>query len=126
MLNQHLLDNDINVHSSSIKYLKLERVTCDFCELSHLIQYTPYLQRISVNSIYGFPDQQVHAPMLSITSMKILYHGYIATLINLFQNLSNLLYLTLETFDIYCDGCEWEQILMTYLSTLKIFQLKMI
>ncbi|CAF3449506.1 unnamed protein product [Rotaria sp. Silwood2] len=46
-------------------------------------------------------------------------------LMNLFQNLPNLIYLILETFDIYCNGYEWENILSNYLLKLKIFHLKM-
>jgi hypothetical protein len=115
----------ISVISSSIKYLTLEKITCDFKDLSHLFEYTPCLQRISINLTYGFPNQQLQTPILSIISLKILYHGCIDSLLNLFENIPNLINLTLETFDIYCDGYEWKNILRNYLSNIKIFQLKM-
>jgi hypothetical protein len=115
----------ISVRSSSIKYLTLEKITCDFRDLSHLFEYTPCLRRISIKLTYGFPNQEFHTPLLSIISLKILYHGCANILTNLFQNIPNLIYLTLETFDIYCDGYEWEKILMRYLPNIKVFQLKM-
>lgn len=46
-------------------------------------------------------------------------------LINLIQNLPNLIRLKLETFDIYCDGHEWEKILIKYLPYIQQFHLKM-
>ncbi|CAF1359043.1 unnamed protein product [Rotaria sp. Silwood1] len=116
---------DIHIISSSIKYLTLEKITCDFKDLSHLFKYTTYLQRISINLLYGFPNQQLQYPIESIISLKILYHGYIDMLRNLFQNLPNLIYLKLETFDIYCNGYEWENILVSDLSKIKFFNLKM-
>ena len=115
----------IVVKSSSIKYLTLEKVTCDFQDLFHLFEYTSNLQRISINLLYGFPKQEFQSLISSILSLKISYHGCTNMLINLFENLSNLTHLTLETFDIYCDGYEWERILINYLTKLKVFQLKM-
>lgn len=116
---------DISVTSSSIKYLTLQKITCDFKDLSHLLKYTSCLQRISINLIYGFPNQQLQLPVFSVVSLKLLYHGCIDMLINLLQNLPNLSYLTLETCDIYYDGHEWESILANYLTKIKVFQLKM-
>ncbi len=116
---------NISVVSSSIKYLTLDKITCDFKDLSHLFEHTPYLQRISINLIYGFPNQQLQIPIVSMTSLKILYHGCMESLTNLFENLPNLINLTLEVFDIYCNGYEWEKILLNYLSNIKIFRLKM-
>jgi hypothetical protein len=115
----------ISVRSSSIKYLTLEKITCDFRDLSHLFEYTPCLRRISIKLTYGFPNQEFHTPLFSIISLKILYHGCANILTNLFQNIPNLIYLTLETFDIYSDGYEWEKILRSYLPNIKVFQLKM-
>lgn len=115
----------ISNRSSSIKCLTLEKITCDFNDLSHLVEYTPNLHRISLNLIYGFPNQNVQMPIYSIQSLKILYHGCLDSLINLLKNLLHLIHLTLETFDIYCNGFEWETILLTYLSQLQRFQMKM-
>jgi hypothetical protein len=115
----------ISMISYSIKYLTFEKITCDLKDLSHLFEYTPFLQRISINLTYGFPNQQLHIPIFSIVTLKILYHGCIDSLTNLFENLPNLMNLTLETFDIYYDGYEWEKLLMNYLSNLKRFRLKM-
>ncbi|CAF1084406.1 unnamed protein product [Rotaria sordida] len=116
---------NINIISSSIKYLTLGKITCDFKDLTYLCKYTTYLKKISINLIYGFPNQQLQYPIISIISLKILYHGCIDMLINLFQNLPNLIYLTLETFDIYCNGYDWEKILINYLLKIKNFHLKM-
>jgi hypothetical protein len=115
----------ITVISSTIKHLILEKVTCDFRDLSHLFEHTPCLQRISINLAYGFPNQQLQTPILSIISLKILFHGCTEMLTNLFENIPNLVHLTLETFDIFCDGYEWEKILVKYISNINVFRLKM-
>ena len=116
---------NISIISSSIKYLTLEKITCDFKDLSHLFEYTPYLKWISINLTYGFPNQKICTSMSSLVSLKILYRGCLDSLINLFENTPNLMKLTLETFDIYCDGYDWERILINYLFNIKIFRLKM-
>ena len=115
----------ISVISSTIQYLTLEKITCDFIDLSHLFEYTPQLRRISINLTYGFPNQELQTSILSIISLKIVYHGCIDMLINLFESIPNLIFLTLETCDIYCDGFEWEKILTNCLFHMKVFQLKM-
>lgn len=115
----------LSQRSSSIQYLTFEKITCDFNDLSHLFEYTPNLHRISLNFIYGFPNQNIQMPIDSIQSLKIVYHGCLDSLIDLLKNLPNLIHLTLETFDIYCDGFEWQRILLCYLSQLERFQLKM-
>ena len=115
----------LSTRSSSIKSLAFEKITCDFDDLLHLFKHTPHLQRLSLNLVYGFPNQHFHLPFDSIQSLKILYHGCRDSLINLFENLPQLIHLTLETFDIYCDGFQWEDILLTSLVRLRRFQLKM-
>ncbi|CAF1019305.1 unnamed protein product [Adineta steineri] len=115
----------ISVRNLSMKYLILENITCDMKGLSHLLQYTPCLQRITLKLMYGFPNQQLSTPFLSITSLKLVYHGHIDILMNLFHNTPNLISLTLETSDIYCNGYQWEEILINSLCNCKIFRLKM-
>jgi hypothetical protein len=61
----------------------------------------------------------------SIRSLKLAFEGSIISMINLFQNLPNLCYLTLKTSDLYLNGNEWEKIFVDYLPNIKKFRLRM-
>jgi hypothetical protein len=115
----------IQVISTSMNYLFIDQIYCDLNVLYHLFEHTPNLRHLSISSDYSTDDESLHTMTSSIRSLKLAFEGSIISMINLFQNLPNLCYLTLKTSDLYLNGNEWEKIFVDYLPNIKKFRLRM-
>jgi hypothetical protein len=114
----------VNV-SSSIKYLSIKNITCDFRYLSYVFQQTPCLRRLSATITCTEKNSKLETTVPLLTTLTLSFHGSIPTLINLFEQIFNIRYLTLRTSYLVFNGNEWKNILINYLPNLKQFQFKM-
>ena len=113
------------VVSTSLKHLIIQNITCSLSTFNRLCQYTPNLQYLSMNFEDDSDQMESLLPILSITRLKILFNSSINILQHLLQNMPNLYHLTWETYYIYMNGNQWEEMIRKYLPKLKIFQFKM-
>jgi AAA+ ATPase superfamily predicted ATPase len=99
------------VISPSLRHLSIPNTTCSFSTLTHLCQYTPNLQYLSVTFIDNSDQLELSLSILSIIRLKISFNGSLNILEHLLQNLPNLYHLSLETYDICINGYEWEEMI---------------
>ena len=131
----HCTINDIELHdeclsrisviSSSIEYLVIGNDDSYINILDHLFKITPRLQRLSIkttNQMWMSLKRIVFSSLIAFKT-SIRYDGHI--IMDLFQSMPNLCYLTLDTLNICMDGHEWEKLIVDYLPKLKVFRLKM-
>ncbi len=111
--------------SSSIKYLSIKDVNCDFRCLSNIFQRTPYLERLCTKITSTEQHEQLPITVPLLTKLNLSFRGSIEALINLFQQMNNLRSLTYNRSNLFLKGNEWEDIFINYLPNLKYFQLKM-
>lgn len=124
-LPSHRLLTQISNVSHSIQYLSMKTVHCDMHTLSHLLAYTPNLQQLCTTIFCSCRDEQLQTSISSIISLNIIHKSSLNTMINLFHDMFNLRYLTLETNYIYLNGTEWKKILIENLPNIKTFRLRM-
>ena len=124
-LPSHGLLTQISIISHSIQCLSMKTIHCDMHTLSHLSKYTPNLRQLCTTIFCGCRDEQLQTGVSSIISLNIIHKSSLNTMINLFHDMLNLRYLTLETNYIYLNGSGWEKILIEHLSNIKIFRLRM-
>jgi hypothetical protein len=110
--------------STSLKHLIIQNASCTLFTLSHLCQYIPNLQYLSI-TFTDYSDQfEFSLPILSIIRLKIYFSGSTDILEHLLQNMPYLHHLTFETDNININGYQWEKMIRNYLPKLKIFQFK--
>jgi hypothetical protein len=111
--------------SSSIKYLSIDDVNCDFLCLTNILQQTPCLERLSTKIISLRQNEQLSIVVPLLTQLTLSFRGSIETLRNLFQQMINLRSLIYYRSDLSLTGNEWEDIFIQYLSNVKYFRVKM-
>lgn len=116
---------NIQTKSLSIKYLSIYDIYCDMNVLYHLFEYTPNLKQLTISSDYSSSYELLNQKYLSIKILKLSFEGSIHPVINLIENLPNLSYLTLKTYDIFLNGYEWKEIIENNLPKIKTFHLRM-
>ncbi|CAF0904071.1 unnamed protein product [Rotaria sordida] len=116
---------EMSIISQSVKYLSTKNISYSSYSLLHLFKHTPYLQRLYIGSIGQCYDQHIQTIIPSLISLSMTAQFTLQWMKNLFQQIPNLCYLTLEINNIYLDGQEWEKILSNYFHNIKIFRLKM-
>jgi hypothetical protein len=107
----------ISYISKSIEniYIKmLDSIPVDLC---CLIEFTPHLRCLNGNSFFFCSKPTQTHP--SIISIKLDYPEHKLSLINLLQQMSNLLYLTIKTQFICMNGDDWKKIFLDYLPNIK-------
>ncbi|CAF0850161.1 unnamed protein product [Adineta steineri] len=123
-IEQYLLN--ISTISFSIKNLFIEDCLCDSQTLFYLLKYTPNLRRC--HTVFSGDTQDLYFQTMtsSLISLHISFHGlHINYIISIFQNISNLYYLTIETSTIHWNGYQWQDILVKYILQIKLFRFKM-
>ena len=116
--------SEISVISSSIEYLFIAGVKGDINSLDCLFKFTPQLRRLTMKDTDQMKKSHHRVVVLPLISFKTLIgDGHL--LIDLLQCMSNLYYLTLESFDILMNGHDWEKLIVNYVAKLKVFRLKM-
>ena len=119
------------VISSSIKHLYFMESYFSIDQLIRLLKCTPCLEKLSIginqNLIYHdlYMDEDLRSILPAITILKLRFVGYSDGLEYLFQLMSNLHDLKIETINLNIDGYEWEDMICNYLLNLTIFHLKM-
>ncbi|CAF1402001.1 unnamed protein product, partial [Adineta ricciae] len=122
----HRLLTQISSVSQSIECISMKDIHCNFRALSHLFEHTPKLRRLQTTIFCGCSDEQIHTTNpSSIVALNIVQKSSLNSMINLFQKMTNLRYLTLETNYIYLNGLEWKKILTEHLPTIRKFRLRM-
>jgi hypothetical protein len=111
--------------SSSIKYLSIENVSCDFRCLTNIFQRTPSLERLSTKIISLVQYEQLSIAVPFLTQLTLSFRGSIETLRNLFRQMTNLRSLTYHRSHLFLKGNEWEDIFIQYLPNIKYFRCKM-
>ena len=112
-----------SVVSSSIKYLYIESINSIY-ELDWLFQCTPHLQQFHTKFECINEIVQMRISASSLVSLKVQWEGSLNSLKHLLSQAKNLRYLIIDTSTIYLNGYEWEQILVEYLSQIKVFRFK--
>ncbi|CAF0925038.1 unnamed protein product [Rotaria sp. Silwood1] len=125
MMSKGICFTKLLILSSSIKYLSIKNINCDFRYLSHVFKQTPYLQQLCTTIICTEKNEKLQTSIPFLKNLNLSFQGSIATMINLFQIMFNLRSLTLSTSYLLLNGNEWKKILIQFLPNLKIFQLKM-
>ena len=115
----------ISTTSSCIEHLLIENIPCNLTSLSHLFDYTPSLQRLATTLYSYLPNDHLTSLMPRIEKFNLFFGGSLESMKNLLQNLPYLSHLTINTSQIYLDGHIWQELILHYLPTIKIFQLKM-
>ncbi|CAF1463830.1 unnamed protein product [Rotaria magnacalcarata] len=113
------------VISQSLKHLSIPHISCYFKELIHLFKVTPNLQHLTINFLEYANQFKPVLSILSITHLKLSFDSSLEILHCILQNSPDRLHLTLEIYNIYMDGYQWEDMIRRYLSKLKIFRFKM-
>jgi hypothetical protein len=113
------------VTSLSLRHLIAPRPTCSVSNLARLSQHTPNLEYLSISFTYNSDELKLTSPILSITRLEIRFIQSIDILEHLLQNMPNLSHLTLDAYNVYIDGYQWEKIIRKYLPKLKIFQFQL-
>ncbi|CAF4281305.1 unnamed protein product [Rotaria sp. Silwood2] len=116
---------EMTMISQSIKYLSTKNICYSSYSLFHLFKHTPNLERLYIGSIGQFYDQHIQTIIPSLITLSMTAQFTLQWMKNLFQQIPNLCYLTLEINNIYLDGQGWEKILTNYFHNIKIFRLKM-
>lgn len=111
--------------SSTIKYLYIPNIHCYLNELIHLFQSTLSLQYLTIDFHDYSNTLNLKFPILSLKRLKISFNSSLNILKGLLKNTPELFYLTLDTYNIYMNGYQWEEFIEKYLLKLKIFQFKM-
>ncbi|CAF1359005.1 unnamed protein product [Rotaria sp. Silwood1] len=116
---------EMTMISQSITYLSTKSICYSSYSLLHLFKHTPRLERLHIGSIGQFYDQHIQTIIPSLISLSMSAQFTLQWMKNLFQQIPNLCYLTLEINNIYLDGHGWEKILSNYFHKIKNFRLKM-
>jgi len=113
------------VISTPLKHLIVHNSPCSASTLTRLCQHTPNLRYLSTTFEDLSHQREFIFPIQSLTRTKICFYGSIDILEHLLQHMSNLRHLTFETYSMYINGYQWEEMIRKYLPELKIFQFKM-
>ncbi|CAF3460064.1 unnamed protein product [Rotaria socialis] len=115
----------LSVKSTSIKYLSMKNIICDLVSLTYVLEQTPCLERFNAAIISTEKNEKLHIRTSVLIGLHLSFRGSIQTMMNLFQQLCNLRYLTLTTTYLILNGHEWQNILSQYLPKVELFRLKM-
>ncbi|CAF1167079.1 unnamed protein product [Adineta steineri] len=115
-----------DVTSLSIQYLFYEHGSMDWDVLLKLLKNTPYLRSLQTHIIdYSEPEKELSSyTTLTLTRLNV-YMRVTTNTLSFWKYLPNLSHLTVHMEQFYLDGNQWEYIIRTYLSKLKIFRLFM-
>jgi hypothetical protein len=113
------------VTSSSITYVSIKGILCDYNEITRLVEHTPYLHYLEAHVDYDIDDVDSISDSSSLITLNL---SFITkkedSIMSFLQNMFNLHRLTIDMYGVCVDGYQWEQIIRDYLPNLKIFHLK--
>ncbi|CAF0921743.1 unnamed protein product [Adineta ricciae] len=126
LISKGIYFSELLTPSSTIKYLSIKNIICDFRSLSYVFQKTPSLQHLSTTIVCTEKFEKIPPPTNPLlTKLSLSYDGSIPSLMNLFQHMPLLRSLTISTSYLLLDGDEWQAILTDCLPQLKYFHFKM-
>jgi hypothetical protein len=111
--------------SNSIHYLIIQDTSCSLSTLTHLCQHTPNLKYLSIIFKDDSDEVELTPPILSIVRLRIVFTGSLNILEHLLNSMPNLYYLIWESYDIYINGNQWEEMIKRYLPKLEFLEMKM-
>ena len=111
--------------SSSMKYLAIENVNCDFQCLNDILQRTPSLEYLSIKIVSTDPSETFPLALPLLTGLRLCFRGSLGSLKNLFAQMPNLQSLTYNRSALPLRGHEWEEIFNRYLPNIEQFRLRM-
>lgn len=114
-----------SVISCSLKHLSISGFQCDLDSFSHLYEYAPYVEYLSLNLWDPYEDHHQLCLLPSITKLKLKCESSSRIIQALLRKMPNLTSLTVETKKILIDGNLWRDIISKYFSKLTTFNLKM-
>ena len=121
-----------SVISPSVKYVSFQNPTKGECLLPSMLQCTPSLRYLYMNSYFG--GEYATLPILPFLVKLELYEGCSLILFStirtnelkiFLEKLPNLCHLTIESSKMFMDGYQWENVITNCLPNLKTFRCKM-
>jgi hypothetical protein len=114
------------VISSTLEYLSIKNIHCNFKELVHLFEYTPRLRYLDITiNQKGIDHSYLSFSIPLITTLKLIYEGPFSVLTNLLQGVPDLRHWTMRTKGIRITGKQWEDIISNHMPKLKVFHFLM-
>lgn len=116
---------ELTATSSSIRYLSIKNIICDFRSLAYVFQRTPALTHLATSIICTDKLEKLPGSLPSLTKLTLSYAGSVPTMVNFLQDACHLRSLNITTSYLLLDGDEWQAILVEHLPHLTRFQFKM-
>ncbi|CAF1273505.1 unnamed protein product [Adineta ricciae] len=111
--------------STSIKYVCLDGFSYNSDELHRLLEHTINLESLNIEIEHNYDYQSISSAISSLKKFKLSVHYSSHITHHLLHYTPNLTHLTIKLFYIILDGYQWEKLITTYLSNLKVFHFKM-